>query len=137
MREGLVVMGQAGGSGWKAQIDGHEFKDVEFDFYDDVLRIVKIDPSGARDEDHSRCRTLYIDVEIPSWKEISNDFVQLRGYVSQMRRYPEGEGVPVEYLCDGGKYCMIGQEHPVSDKYLPPVDETFKTGVYKITLWRY
>ena len=135
--EERVVMDQADGNGWMARIDKHTFKNVEFNSYDSRMRILSVDPNGTRDHDHDRCRTLHIDVEVPSWKVISDDFIQLRGYVSQMRRYPEGEGVPVEYLCDGGKYCMIGQKHPVSDEYLPPVDEEFKPDVYEINLWRY
>ena len=130
-------MAQADGNKWRAQIDEHTFKDVEFNSFDSRMRIISIDPNGARDTDHDRCRTLHIDVEVPSCKVISDDYIQLRGYVSRVRRYPEGEDVPVEYLCDGGKYCKIGEEHPVSDKYLPPVDEEFKSGVYEINLWRY
>lgn len=130
-------MGRAVGNKWDARFEGYDFDDVEFDSYDSRMRIFSVDPYGARDTDHDRCRTLYIDVEVPSWKVISDDFIQLRGYVSQVRRYPKGEGVLVDELCDGDKYCMIGEEHPVSDNYLPPVDETFKPGVYEINLRRY
>ena len=130
-------MAQADGNKWRAQIDEHTFKDVEFASCEDMLRIVQIVPSGARDRDHDRCRTLHIDVEVPIWKLVSDDCIRVKGYVSRVRRYPEGEGVPVEDLCDGGKYCKIGEEHPFSDNYLPPVDEKFKSGVYEINLWRY
>lgn len=130
-------MDQAGGNKWRAHFEGYEFENVEFNSYDSGMSIISIDPKGARDTDHDRCRTLHINVEVPSWKVVSDSFIQLRGYVSKVRRYPEGEGVPVEWLCNGVEYCMIGQEHPVSDNYLPPVDEEFKPGVYEINLWRY
>ena len=130
-------MGRAGGNKWEARFEGYEFENVEFNSNDSRMRIISIDPNGARDIDHDRCHTLHIDVEVPSWQVISDDYIRLRGYVSEMRRYPEGEGVPVEGLCDGGKYCKIGKEHPFSDNYLPPVDETFKPGVYEINLRRY
>ena len=130
-------MDQADGNKWTARFEGYEFENVEFNSYDSRMRILSVDPNGTRDTDHDRCRTLHIDVEVPCWKVISDDFIQLRGYVSEVRRYSKGEGAPVEYLCDGVKYCMIGREHPVSDKYLPPVDEEFKPDVYEINLWRY
>lgn len=130
-------MAQADGSMWLARIDGYEFEDVEFNSSPRLLRIYSVDPNGARDTDHDRCRTLHIDVELPSWEIISNDFMNLRGYVSQVRRYPEGEGPVTEWLCDGGKYCRLGEPHPGSDAYLPPEDESFKTGVYEINLERY
>ena len=136
-REGVVAMGRAVGNKWEVQFEEYRFEDVEFVSSDSRLRIISVDPKGVRDRDHDRCHTLHIDVQVPSWKVISDDFIQLRGYVSEVRRYPKGEGIPVEGLCDGGKYCKIGKEHPVSDKYLPPVDETFKPGVYEINLWRY
>ena len=130
-------MDLADGNTWKAKIDKHTFKNVEFNSYDSRMRILSVDPNDTRDPDHDRCRTLHIDVEVPSWKVISDDFIQLRGYVPPIRRYPEGESVPVEYWCDGVKYCMVGHEHPVSDEYLPPVDEEFRPDVYEINLWRY
>lgn len=130
-------MGRAVGNKWRVQFEEYKFKDVEFDSYDGRMIIISVDPNGTRDPDHDRCRTLHIDVAVPSWKVIRDNFIQLRGYVSEVRRYPEGEVVPVEYLCDVVEYCMIGQEHPVSDNYLPPVDEEFKPGVYEINLWRY
>ena len=133
----VVAMGRAVGNMWEARFEGYEFKDVEFDSYDSRMYISSIDPNGARDYDHDRCRSLHIDVEVPSWKVISDDFIQLRGYVSQVRQYPKGEGVPVDEVCDGGKYCKIGQEHPFSDNYLPPIDESFMPGVYEINLRRY
>lgn len=130
-------MAQADGNKWLARFEGYEFKDVEFDSTSRLLRIYSVDPNGTRDSDHDRCRTLHIDVEVPSWGTISDDFIQLRGYVSQVRRYPVGKGPVTEWLCDGGKYCRLGEPHPVSDSYLPPEDEFFKTGVYEINLWRY
>lgn len=136
-REEVADMGRAVGNKWRVQFEEYKFKDVEFDSYEDLLRIISLDPNGARDVDHDRCRTLHIDVEVPSWKVISDSYIRLRGYVSQVRSYPEGEGVPVDELCDGGEYCKIGKEHPFSDNYLPPVDETFKPGVYEINLRRY
>lgn len=135
--EERVAMGRAVGNKWDARFEGYDFDDVEFNSFDSRMRIISIDPHGARDTDHDRCRTLHIDVDVPSWQVISDDFIQLRGYVSQVRRYPEGEGVPVDELCDGGKYCKIGKEHPFSDNYLPPVDGTFRPGVYEINLRRY
>ena len=74
-------MAQAVGNRWKAHIDEQTFKDVEFNSYDSRMRILSVDPNGTRDYEHDRCRTLCIDVEVPSWKVISDDFIQLRGYV--------------------------------------------------------
>lgn len=91
-REEVADMGRAGGNKWRAHFEGYDFDDVEFNSYDSRMIIISVDPDGARDPEHDRCRTLHIDVEVPSWKVVSDSFIQLRGYVAQVRRYPGGRG---------------------------------------------